>query len=127
MTSTWFYMTDENGDPVDTILFEPTYQYNFTNSKLIYITSDLSDLENVTLTPAAVNPDLIPFTMQEASVNSDKYLELSEDNVSFSDEIEIALIERGVPYPVYVRCFIPDYAVEGNFVCGLNVEATYYA
>lgn len=126
MTSTWFYMTDENGDPIDTILFEPTYQYNYTNSKLIYITSDLSDLEDITVTPVAVNPELIPFNMQEASQNSLQYVQLSEDNVSFFDELEIPLIERSEPYPVYVRCFIPDYAVEGNFVCGLNVEATYY-
>ncbi len=120
-----FYLADENGEEIDEILFEPAYQYNYTNSKLIYVCSDLSDLSDVTVSPAAVSQDDIPFTMQEASLLADKYVELSEDNITFFDELEIASITQGVPYPVYIRCFIPDYAVEGNFICRLDIESTY--
>lgn len=122
----WYYITDENGDAIDIILFEPAYPYNFTNSKLIKVVSDLTNLENVKISPAALDQDDIPFTMQEASLLADKYVQLSEDNVNFFDELQIPLIEKGTPYPVYARCYIPDYAVEGNFVCGLDVQATYY-
>jgi hypothetical protein len=126
MTTQWFYLIDENGEPIDVILFEPAYQFNYTNSKLVYLVSDLSYLQNVTITPVAVDEDLIPFTMQEASKNSYKYVQLSTDNVTFHNSLSIPLIDHSEPYPIYVRAFVPDYAIEGNFVCGLDVQATYF-
>lgn len=122
----WFSLTDENNEPIDTILFEPAYQYNFTKTKLIHVISDLSNLEDVTISPVSIDQGLIPFNMQEASLNSKQYVQLSMNNEDFFNELYIPEINKGVPFPLYVRLYLPDYAIEGNFVCGLNVQATYY-
>jgi hypothetical protein len=120
-----FYVLDDAGNPISNLLFQSVYANTETGDQIIQVGSDVNDLSNVVIQTYPVDSSLIPNSMRDASAESYKYVELSLNEVGYSNKITIDSIPYGTYKKIYVKLDVPDYADEGNFLCGIKVTATY--
>lgn len=114
-----FFFNDSNDNTLSNILFESAYPNTKTNPQLINVGSKNWNITDVVIEPFAVDNSQIPLPMQKSSINTYKFIELTEDKETYSSVLDIASVNADSYDPIYIRANIPNYAVTGNFLCGL--------
>lgn len=122
---TGFNILDSSGNVISNLLFQSVYTNTETGDQVIQVGSNDYDLKNVIIQIYTVDPSIIPKSMRDASAESYKYVELSLNKTGYSSKLSIDSIPKGTYQKVYVRLDVPDYADEGNFLCGVHVTATF--
>ncbi|MCE7700155.1 MAG: hypothetical protein K8E24_015445, partial [Methanobacterium paludis] len=116
-----FKIEDANGNNINKLFFESMYPQSVA-TKHIKISTNMFIARNVNITLGNLATNLIPASMRTTSVDSYKYMQLSLDNVTFSDSITISSIPINTVQDLYVKCTVPSNVVGGNFMADLEIQ-----
>lgn len=111
---------DENGNIISFLLFQAMYTTN-SAKKTIQINCE-NDLNNITITPVALDPSVIPDSMKITSVDAYHYITLSLDDTIYTGSLSISSLNANTVKTVYVECIIPPNTDGGSFMCGITAE-----
>lgn len=115
----FFNFADSDGEVISDLLFETLFPNNISSDKELQLVSEDYEISNITLTPYKLAEDLIPSSIVEASKNAKNYMELTAYQLIYSPTLTLQ-----DDSPFFIRCSTPDYAMDGNFMAGLQAQAT---
>jgi hypothetical protein len=111
---------DDLGNTISYLLFRAMYADN-SGKRTIQI-GCINDLEEVTITPVAIDPSKIPDSMKATSEDCYEYITLSLDDSTFTDTLSISSLSANTNQEIYVECTIPGNINGGSFMCGIRAE-----
>jgi len=117
-----FEITDDSDNQILQLLFETMYS-NSIIKKVVKIKSYDYTLNGIIINTIDTDPSLIPPPMQNPSVGSAQYMQLSLDDETYSDTLYIDSIEPHTSQEIYVKCQSPQVVyASGPFICDLKVD-----
>jgi hypothetical protein len=115
------FIQDVNGNKIKNLFFETGYPGS-VNTKVVELVIGDFSARNVQISCVDVDPNSLPPSMQNSSVNSSEYMQLSSDNINFYDILNLDLLLANSITDLFVKCTVPPDIMSGNFMCSLKVE-----
>ena len=112
---------DVNGNTINNLFFETGYPGS-ANTKMVQLVIGSFGARNIKINCVDVNPNIIPSSMRNSSINSSSYMEISIDNINFYPILYINTIPPNSIQDLFIKCTVPQNVIGGTFMCGLNVE-----